>query len=265
LVVSAAPRDGKTTVALHLASAAARNGSVVLLVEADLRRPVLAQQLDVQPAPGLSDVLTGELSLWSATQMVDLDSPTADGPVGSSFDVLVAGEPLPPNPGGMIASEAMEDLLARAESTYDLVVIDTPPLAAVSDAFPLLSKVDGAIIVGRVMRNRRDVAVRLHETLAGASAPLLGVVANGVKRRRRSSYGYSYDYTYSRAKPAPDSRAKPTPAVDGASANGASRVDQPGPASPAEDVAQTRQAFREQMAQYERNRPAEDEVEVPVE
>jgi Mrp family chromosome partitioning ATPase len=69
-------------------------------------------------------------------------------------------------------------------------------LTAVSDAFPLLGKVDGVIIVGRVGRNRRDVAQRLHETLMGAGAPLLGVVANGLKSGRRGGYGYGYSYDY---------------------------------------------------------------------
>jgi len=77
------------------------------------------------------------------------------------FDVLVAGAALPPNPGELIESHAMEALLEQAKGQYDLVVIDTPPLTAVSDAFPLLGKVDGVIIVGRVGRNRRDVAQRL--------------------------------------------------------------------------------------------------------
>ena len=67
----------------------------------------------------------------------------------------------------------METVLERAKSEYHLVVIDTPPLTAVSDAFPLLGKVDGVVIVGRVGRNRRDIAQRLHETLSGAGAPLL--------------------------------------------------------------------------------------------
>jgi tyrosine-protein kinase len=209
LVASAAPGDGKTTIARHLASAAARMGSVVLLLEADLRHPALAEQLGLQPGPGLSDVLIGEVSLWSATQLVDLDSSPADGSSGQMrfgermLDVLVAGVPLPPNPGVLIESHAMAAVLEQARSTYDLVVIDTPPLAAVSDAFPLLSQVDGVIIVGRVGRNRRDVAERLHKTLTGARAPLLGVVANGVKARRRDSYGYAYDYAYDGAGPSP--------------------------------------------------------------
>ena len=119
---------------------------------------------------------------------------------------LVAGAALPPNPGELVESHAMESLLEQAKSEYDLVVIDTPPLTAVSDAFPLLSKVDGVVIVGRVGRNRRDVAQRLHETLTGAGAPLLGVIANGFKSGGRGSYGYSYDYSY-----APDKQPAPTP------------------------------------------------------
>jgi len=79
----------------------------------------------------------------------------------------------------------MESLLEQVKAMYDLVVIDTPPLTAVSDAFPLLKKVDGVVIVGRVGRNCRDVAERLHETLTGAGAPLLGVIANGFKSGRR--------------------------------------------------------------------------------
>jgi capsular exopolysaccharide synthesis family protein len=201
LVVSAAPGDGKTTVARQFASAAARRGLRVLLLEADLRHPTLTGQLDVQPGPGVSDVLTGTMSLSEVTQMIDLDA-TSEGHSGErTLDVAVAGAALPPNPGELIESRAMELMLERAKSTYDLVVIDTPPLVAVSDAFPLLSKVDGVMIVGRVGRNRSDVVERLQETLTGARLPLLGVVANGFRVRRRGAYGYPYDYTPSKAGP----------------------------------------------------------------
>ena len=140
--------------------------------------------------------------------------------------MLVAGSSLPPNPGELIESHAMESLLAQAKAKYALVVIDTPPLTAVSDAFPLLGKVDGVIVVGRVGRNRRDVAERLHETLMGAGAPLLGVVANGVKSGRRGSYGYGYSYDYAAG-------VKGAPADGAAAANGASASDAPVPTSQA--------------------------------
>jgi capsular exopolysaccharide synthesis family protein len=195
LVASAAPGDGKTTIARHLAAAAARMSSRVLLLEGDLRRPTIAQQMDIPSGPGISDVLIGSVSLREATQTIDVASPSGEGARGRTLDVLVAGAALPPNPGELLESHAMESLLAQAKSTYDLVVIDTPPLTAVSDAFPLLRKVDGVVIVGRVERNRRDVAQRLHETLAGAGAPLLGVIANGFKSRGSGSYGFGYDYS----------------------------------------------------------------------
>jgi capsular exopolysaccharide synthesis family protein len=169
----------------------------VLLLEADLRRPTLAKQLDIQSGgPGLADVLIGAVSSSEATQMIDLNSTSVDSSGGQTFDVLVAGAALPPNPGELVESRAIETLLQQAKSTYDLVVIDTPPLTAVSDAFPLLRKVDGVIIVGRVGRNRRDVAERLHETLSGVGAPLLGVIANGFKARRNAPYAYAYSYDY---------------------------------------------------------------------
>jgi Mrp family chromosome partitioning ATPase len=172
MVASAAPGDGKTTVARHLAGAAARMGSRVLLLEADLRRPTIA----------------------------------------------------------LIESHAMESLLQQAKSRYDLIVIDTPPLTAVSDAFPLLGKVDGVIIVGRVDRNRRDVAQRLHETLTGAGAPLLGVVANGFKSGRLGGYGYGYSYDYA-AGVKSTSAAEGDPSAGGASPNGAGASEAPVPTS----------------------------------
>jgi capsular exopolysaccharide synthesis family protein len=187
LVISPSRGDGRTTIARHLASAAARSGSVVLLIEADLRTPVLAWQLGLQPGPGLADVVIGEVSLWSATQLLDVDAVPVDGPNVRSLDVLPAGVPLPPNPGKLIKSEAMSALLEEARSTYDMVVIDTPPLKAAADAFPLLSKVDGVIVVARGWRRlTRASAVRLRAGLDAAGAPLLGVIANCVYDRAPS-------------------------------------------------------------------------------
>lgn len=225
LVASGAPGDGKTTVARHLASAAARMGGRVLLMEADLRRPTVAQQLDVSSGPGLSDLLIGAVSIDEAIQSVALDGPPSERSKGRTLDVLVAGAALPPNPGELIESRAMEVLLERVRSTYDLVVIDTPPLTVVSDAFPLLGKVDGVVIVGRVGRNRRDIAERLQQTLAGAGAPLLGVIANGFKPSR-GSHGYSYDYSYTS-----DKQSAPKGASTAASSNGAasSSAKEPAP------------------------------------
>jgi capsular exopolysaccharide synthesis family protein len=230
MVASAAPGDGKTTIARHLASAAAKMGARVLLLEADLRRPTLAQQFGITPSRGLSDVLIGAVSLQEATQTLDLGSPAGESAKAHTLDVLVAGATPPPNPGELIESHAMESLLEQARATYDLIVIDTPPLTAVSDAFPLLKKVDGVIIVGRVGRNRRDVAERLHETLTGAGAPLLGVIANGFKAGRRGGYGYGYGYDYTPAKPSAQSGSQ-SGSGEPAAGDGASSAGEPVPSA----------------------------------
>jgi capsular exopolysaccharide synthesis family protein len=188
VIASPAPGDGKTTVARHLAEAAARLGSRVLLLEVDLRQPTLAQQLDIESGPGLADVLIGAVPMGEAVQSVDLQAAPGEGAGGHTLDVLAAGAVLPPNPGELLESQAMGAVLEQAKAVYDLVVIDTPPLTAVSDAFPLLTKVDGVVIVGWVGRSRRDAAEQLHHVLASSGAPLLGVIANGSKSGGPSPY-----------------------------------------------------------------------------
>jgi succinoglycan biosynthesis transport protein ExoP len=188
VIASPATGEGKTTIARHLAEAAARLGSRVLLLEVDLRQPTLAQQLSIQAGPGLADVLVGTISMDEALQLIDLPaSSTEEGRV-HTLDVLAAGAELPPNPGELLDSRAMSSVLERVKSVYDLVVVDTPPLSAVSDALPLLTKVDGVVIVGSIGRSRRDVAERLHQVLSGSGAPLLGVIANRSKSGGPSPY-----------------------------------------------------------------------------
>jgi receptor protein-tyrosine kinase len=197
VIVSAAPGDGKSTVARYLAMATATVGSRVLFLEADLRRPMAAKYFGIHQAPGVSEVLVGQESLESAVQHVEIASRKGTE-VG--VDVLVAGGVLPPNPPQVIESQAMASLIADAKASYDLVVIDTPPLVLLPDAFPLLRQADGVLIVSRLGTNRRDVAARLRDTLASVEAPVVGVIANGYKRPRGASaygYGYSYQYDYS--------------------------------------------------------------------
>ena len=109
--------------------------------------------------------------------------------------MLVAGHP-PPNPAELIESGAMADLLSWAKEHYEFVVIDTPPVAVVSDAMPLLRQVDGVILVSKLGKNTRDAAAYLRDRLRGVNAPLLGVVANGVKAKAENAYGYGYGYGY---------------------------------------------------------------------
>jgi capsular exopolysaccharide synthesis family protein len=187
LVTSVAPQDGKTTVTIQLAAAAARMGERVLILDTDLRRSTVSSVLGVDSGPGLADVLIGEVTLAGAVQTVDV-GPSL-GPKRGTLDVLVAGSSTPPSPASLIDSNAMEHLLEEASEGYDRVFVDTAPVNVVADALPLLGKVDGVVVVARIGSHKRDGARRLRETLEAVETNVLGVVANGVRRREEYYYG----------------------------------------------------------------------------
>lgn len=192
MVASAAPGDGKTTIAHNLAEAAQEMGTKTLLMEGDLRRSNLAAHYRLPTGPGLSELLTGGATLSEAIRSVPIASRLNGSRSEVMLDVLVAGH-APPNPTELVQSHAMADVLAWGREQYDLVVIDTPPLAVVADAIALLKAVDGVVLVAQLGKNTRDAAAFLRERLVGVNAPLLGVVANGVKARK-GGYGYGYGY-----------------------------------------------------------------------
>jgi tyrosine-protein kinase len=174
VLTSAAPRDGKTTVAFGLATVAATSGERVLLIEADMRQPSLAAV--VQPARvGLSSVLEGSADLVDAVGAVEVAT-GADG-VSGIVDVLQAG-PASPNPTQLIESERMVQLLDDVEGEYDLVLVDTPPAISLADAIPLVGRVDGVVVVAGLGRDRRDDLRELRDLLHQLHAPPIGTVAN---------------------------------------------------------------------------------------
>src|SRR3954470_19271166 len=192
LVTSAAPGEGKSTVAKHLASAAASTGERVLLLEADLRRPTLRTRMHLAGDNGLSQVLAGTRSLRSAIEQVEVAGRT-DEP--GSLSVLASG-PIPPNPTDLIESDRMRHVLKAVSEKYDLVVIDTPPTSVVSDAIPLVKSVDGVLVVARLGRTTRDSSTHLRDQLNNLGAYVLGVVVNSVTRQSASGYAYGYGYGY---------------------------------------------------------------------
>lgn len=207
LVTSASAADGKTTVAAHLAAAAAGSGSRVLLLEADLRRPTFTSRLGAGPQQvGLTEVLTHSAPVATALRRVSVGVARDGATDRRGFDLISAGF-LPPNPGELLESQRMHELLERLGPTYDLVIIDTPPLLVVSDAIPLIKRVDGVLIVSRLGSIKRDSARQLRAQLDGLDAPVLGVVANGVPTRATAHYGYGYGY-----EPAPSSNGAGTSA-----------------------------------------------------
>ena len=194
MVGSASPRDGKSTISWHLAVSSARAGVNVLLVETDFHRPLAAARLGGHGrAAGLVDVLLGADSLSSAAATITfaggadsgLPSPT------HQLTVLPAGA-LPPNPAELLESQAMDELLAEARARFDLVIVDTPPLGAISDAYPLIARVDGLLLVGRCNGTHRVAAQRLSAIMREIDAPVLGVIVNGVPVSKSGSYYGKY-------------------------------------------------------------------------
>jgi capsular exopolysaccharide synthesis family protein len=179
LVTSARTGEGKTTIAWNLAAAAASGGLSVALVEADLRRPSLADRYDLEQAPGLAEALQGEVSISAAMQTI-LPIQGSANPVGHprQLHVIVAGSPAP-NPWALMQSSVMVRVLDVLRKDHDIVVIDTPPLPHVADAISLLRHVDGVLVTASVNSTRGPEASRLRDQLQGLDANVLGVVANG--------------------------------------------------------------------------------------
>jgi capsular exopolysaccharide synthesis family protein len=194
LITSAEPREGRSTVAVGLAVAAASAGDRVLLIEADWRRPAPA------PAPrqgkrGLSAVLAGARSFDEALVKIPLAGSSRrtrrsrSSEPARELDVLPAGPP-PANPGELIESARMRELLMDAERRYQLVVIDTPPMSVVADAFALMGSVTGAIVVTRLHRSTHEAIAVLRDQLSDLSNLVIGLVINGGDRPRRDERAY---------------------------------------------------------------------------
>jgi capsular exopolysaccharide synthesis family protein len=178
LVTSPVPGEGKTTIALHVGAIAASTGSRTLLIEADLRRPRLAAMLGLPAEPGLRGVIHGDAELADAVQRVRL--PYVDGI--APFDALLAGGAFS-NPTILLDSPAFRHLLREVERIYDLVMIDAPSTAFVSDAIPLLTRVSGVLVVTRLGHSTRVATAQLASQLENVDAPVLGLAVNSVSAR----------------------------------------------------------------------------------
>ncbi len=190
LVTSANAGDGKTTVAWNLAHAEAVSGARVLLVEADMRRPILAKSLGTDGTLGLSQLLSGEGRLQDLVHPISF-SENGD-PAGTTVDVLFAGSQ-PSNPAELLGSKRMEAVLEAIAlpDGYDMVIVDTPPASVVSDALPMMSLVGGVVVVGRIGSSTIDSITELRNQLEQLDARTLGVVVNSdaVNRYANRYYG----------------------------------------------------------------------------
>jgi polysaccharide biosynthesis transport protein len=189
VITSSVPQEGKSTTAANLAIALAQGGSKVLLVEADLRRPRVAEYLGVEGSVGLTDVLIGHARLDDAI------IPWQRG----LLDFLPSGA-IPPNPSELLGSQQLADLLTELRTRYSMLILDAPPLLPVTDAAILTTASDGAILVARHGETRREQAEQAAAALAQVSGRLIGTVLNFVPEKRRAR-GYDYGYGYGYGQP----------------------------------------------------------------
>lgn len=197
MVTSATKEEGKSTTVANLALALARNGQRVVLVDLDLRRPLVATLFGLEGHAGLTDVALGASTLEDALAPITLGGANGDGsrngqgPAGQSLEVLASG-PIPPDTGEFVATNALGDILQRLRERADVVLIDAPPMLHVGDAMALSARVDAILLVSRLNVVRRHMLSDLARLFAASPAHKLGFVATGIKHEE--GYGYRAMY-----------------------------------------------------------------------
>jgi len=188
LVTSTFPSEGKSIVSANLANTFAQTGARVLIVDCDLRRSSLHEKMGYSKVPGLTELLTGDAIFDTVRHNTGT----------SGFDLITAGT-TPPNPAELLGSEAMQRFLETHRNSYDHIIIDAPPVLAVTDAPVLTSMADMVLVVMEAGRVPLKAAQRMREMLDTVQAPVAGLVVND-KTGRGESYGYYggryYRYQY---------------------------------------------------------------------
>ncbi|WP_163167304.1 polysaccharide biosynthesis tyrosine autokinase [Arthrobacter sp. Alg241-R88] len=190
LVTSSLPGEGKSTTATNLAIALAQAGQSVCLIDADLRRPMINEYLGLDRNAGLTTALVG------TSDVNDLLQPWGE----DNLFVITSGQ-IPPNPSELLGSEEMDGLIRRLETTFDIVVIDAPPLLPVTDAAVLSQHVGGVVVVVGSHRAKQQDLEKSLGALDMVGANLLGVVLNRLPSKGPDAYSYSY-YNQEEIQPA---------------------------------------------------------------
>ncbi|MCS6858948.1 MAG: polysaccharide biosynthesis tyrosine autokinase [Abditibacteriales bacterium] len=183
MVTSARSGQGKSTVATNLGIVTAQMGRRVIVVEGDMRRPVLHRFFALKSQPGLAEVLKGEATLSEALQPTSIEN----------LFFLASGTP-PSHPAELLGSRAMRDLLDNLRAQADMIFIDTPPVSAFSDPLILSRQVDAVILAYRARQVPREVDVRARAQLEAMQANVLGIILTNVEPDVCDSYYYHYTY-----------------------------------------------------------------------
>ncbi len=182
IITSASPSEGKTLTAVNCATVMAQQGTRVLLIDGDLRRSSVHHNLGIRKDPGLGDILSGRCTADEAVVTVE-NIP--------HLSVVSSGATVP-YPAEALASDAMTASLRRWRNEYDHIVIDTPPVAMVTDAVVLAAQADSVVLVAMASGTTRHALRRTYDLLVRANAKVAGVVVNGVDQRYENHYYCAY-------------------------------------------------------------------------
>jgi exopolysaccharide transport family protein len=183
VITSSQPREGKTTVASNLAASMAQSGKRVLLVDTDLRKPRVHAAFKISRERGVSTFIIGEASFERVVQTT----------IVPGLDVIPAG-PVPPNPAELLHSPRFRELVDKAREKYDVVIFDSPPLGAVTDAAIVGPQVDGVLVVVKSQVTTRDAFRSTLRQLGDVGARVLGAVVNDISFSGDGYYGKGYYY-----------------------------------------------------------------------
>lgn len=178
LITSSEPGEGKSTTAGNLALSLAQGDKKVILIDCDLRRPSIHKKFKLSNSRGLSDLI------------VEKESVTNIGyKYNDNLTILTSGK-IPPNPAEMLASKAMTALIDALKKVFDYVILDTPPVQAVTDAQILSTKADGTILVVRAEKTKKDSVHNSIGLLRKVNANIIGTVLNGLEESKNNYYYY---------------------------------------------------------------------------
>lgn len=188
VISSALPSEGKSSTCANLAVAMAQKSAKVVLIDADLRKPVQNQIFKCSNSKGLSGVLAG----------FDNFEEVIRKSVKLNLDLITSG-PIPPNPSELLGSEQMSSLLERLNEQYDYIFIDTPPINIVADALVISDKAAGVVMVVRHGQSNYSEITKAVASVEFANANILGLVVNGIKEKSGRYGKYKYGrYSYIR-------------------------------------------------------------------
>jgi len=183
-ITSCNPSEGKTTTSINLAISMAKAGKKVLLIDGDLRKPMVLKRLGGKNTKGLSNLISGTASFEEVLNHTSIPN----------FDYIACG-PKPPNPSELISSARFSEFLKTVREAYDMVIVDTPPLGSVIDCAVISSQTDGTLMVIKANSVDYRQAQRVKQQLEKANAKILGVVLNKVDKKDYKTY-YRYNYHY---------------------------------------------------------------------